>query len=103
MRAWTARFRKEPLLFYAAGIPTYVVMAELATNRVLAGDLPCSGYPDALAAEASRRWHNDALASLSYSSAALRTRGDLAVGLANGSRGSSRLPTPSWRTKSSGC
>jgi len=31
------RFNKELLLFYAAGIPTYVVMAELAINRVLAG------------------------------------------------------------------
>jgi predicted nucleotidyltransferase len=81
------RFNKELLLFYAAGIPTYVVMAELAINRVLAGSLPRPSYPEVLAAEAGLRWHNDALASLSYASSALRGRDNLAVALANSSRG----------------
>jgi Nucleotidyltransferase domain len=85
--AEAGRFEKELLMFYVAGIPTYVVVAELATNRVLAGDLPRPDYPDALSREAGRRWHNDALASLGYAAGALRSRGDLAVGLANASRG----------------
>jgi predicted nucleotidyltransferase len=85
--AAAGRFKKELLLFYVAGIPTYVVMAELATNRVLAGSLPRPNYPETLAAAAGRRWHSDALASLGYASAALRSRGDLAVALANCSRG----------------
>jgi predicted nucleotidyltransferase len=81
------RFNKELLLFYVAGIPTYVVMAELATNRVLAGNLPRPSYPEQLATEAGRRWHKDALASLGYASSALRSRDDFAVALANCSRG----------------
>jgi predicted nucleotidyltransferase len=85
--AEAGRFNKEQLLFYAAGIPTYVVMAELATNRVLAGNLPRPSYPKLLATEAGRRWHRDALASLAYAAAALRSRGDVTVALANTSRG----------------
>jgi Polymerase beta, Nucleotidyltransferase len=85
--AEAGRFNKELLLFYVAGIPTYVVMAELATNRVLAGNLPRPGYPDSLARAAGRRWHGDALASLNYAGSALRNRGDVAVALGNASRG----------------
>lgn len=85
--AAAGRFKKELLMFYVAGIPTYVVMAELATNRVLAGNLPRPSYPERLAAAAGRRWHNDALASLSYAYSALQSRADLAVALANSSRG----------------
>ena len=92
MEHWCAeaaagRFNKQLLLFYVAGIPTYVVMAELATNRVLAGNLARPSYPEPLAAAAGRRWHNDALASLAYAVAALRSRDDFAVALANSSRG----------------
>ncbi len=35
------RYEKQLLMFYLAGIPTYVVVGELALNRVLVGDLPC--------------------------------------------------------------
>jgi predicted nucleotidyltransferase len=80
------RFDKELLLFHVAGIPTYVLMAELALNEVLAGDLPRPAYPDALADVAARRWRGDAIASLSYGQAALRSRGDLVVALANATR-----------------
>ena len=66
--AEAGRFRKELLLFYAAGIPTYVLMAELAVNVVLVGDLPKPDYPAALAATAGRRWRADAGASLEYAS-----------------------------------
>lgn len=86
--AEAGRFRKELLLFYAAGIPTYVVMAELALHVVLSGTvLPKPAYPDALAHEAERRWTSDALASLGYAEAAVRRHHDVAVGLANGARG----------------
>jgi predicted nucleotidyltransferase len=85
--AESGRFNKELLLFYAAGIPTYVVMAELATNRVLACNLPRPSYPKLLATEAGRRWNRDALASLAYAAAALRNQGDVTVSLANASRG----------------
>lgn len=85
--AAAGRFKKELLLFYVAGIPTYVLMAELAVNRVLAGDLPKPSYPELLASEAGRRWRGDALASLGYASAALGSHADLAVALANASRG----------------
>jgi predicted nucleotidyltransferase len=81
------RFHKELLLFYAAGIPTYVLMAELALNVTLSGVLPRPAYPDALASEAPRRWAADAVASLRYGEAAVRSRGDVAVGLADGARG----------------
>jgi predicted nucleotidyltransferase len=80
------RFTKELLLFYVAGIPTYVVMAELALNEVLAGTLTRPAYPTALADEASRRWKADAVASLSYGETALRSKNDVVVALANGSR-----------------
>jgi predicted nucleotidyltransferase len=85
--AQEGRFRKELLLFYAAGIPTYVVMGELALNVVLAGELPAPEYPDALAREASGRWRDDALASLAYGEAALRQRADTVVAVANVARG----------------
>src|SRR4051794_19302643 len=38
--AEAGRFRAEPLLFHLAGIPTYLVVAELAVNQVLHGELP---------------------------------------------------------------
>lgn len=44
------RFRIERLLFHLAGVPTYIVVAELAVNVVLYGELPSpGGYPDRLA------------------------------------------------------
>ena len=68
--AVAGRFRKELLLFYVAGIPTYVVMGELATGVLLAGSLPKLSYPEVLRQEAFRRWHDDAVASLGYAAAA---------------------------------
>ncbi|MFF4395666.1 nucleotidyltransferase domain-containing protein [Streptomyces sp. NPDC001480] len=64
------RFRVEPLLFHLAGIPTYLVVAELAVNRVLRGELPRpAGYPDKLRRTASDRWYGTARATLSYARA----------------------------------
>ena len=36
-QACAGRFRIERLMFYLAGVPTYVVVAEIATNQVLSG------------------------------------------------------------------
>jgi predicted nucleotidyltransferase len=61
------RFRVEPLLFHLAGIPSYLVVAELAVNRVLRGELPRpAGYPEKLRHTASERWHGTARATLAY-------------------------------------
>ncbi|KOV70870.1 nucleotidyltransferase domain-containing protein [Streptomyces sp. MMG1121] len=61
------RFRVEPLLFHLAGIPTYLVVAELAVNQVLRGTLPRpADYPDRLRVTAAERWHGTARATLDY-------------------------------------
>ncbi|MFJ8597737.1 nucleotidyltransferase domain-containing protein [Streptomyces shenzhenensis] len=64
------RFQVEPLLFHLAGIPTYLVVAELAVNRVLRGELPRPAvYPPKLRRTASERWHGTARATLAYAKA----------------------------------
>ncbi|MFI1797967.1 nucleotidyltransferase domain-containing protein [Streptomyces sp. NPDC020379] len=72
------RFRVEKLMFHLAGIPTYLVVAELAVNRVLHGELPRPGYPGALRRHAPQRWSNDARHTLAYARAAHAGRGHLA-------------------------
>lgn len=54
------RFRIERLMFHLAGIPTYIVVAELALHRVMRGNLPRPEYPDKLRITASQRWSADA-------------------------------------------
>jgi hypothetical protein len=76
--ARAGRFGVEKLLFYLAGIPTYVLVAELALNTVLRGDLPRPAYPDALRAAAPPRWWQDAQATLAYGRGAYAARGRLA-------------------------
>ncbi|WAZ21013.1 nucleotidyltransferase domain-containing protein [Streptomyces cinnabarinus] len=64
------RFRVEPLLFHLAGIPSYLVVAELAINRVLRGELPRpAAYPEKLRHSASERWYGTAGATLVYAEA----------------------------------
>ncbi|CAM5696491.1 Nucleotidyltransferase domain-containing protein OS=Streptomyces alboniger OX=132473 GN=CP975_08500 PE=4 SV=1 [Streptomyces alboniger] len=64
------RFRMEPLLFHLAGIPSYLVVAELAVNRVLRGELPRpAAYPEKLRMSAAERWHQIGLATLAYAKA----------------------------------
>ncbi|MFD4556393.1 nucleotidyltransferase domain-containing protein [Streptomyces sp. NPDC058469] len=64
------RFRVEPLLFHLAGIPSYLVIAELAINRVLRGELPRpDAYPAKLRLSAAERWHGTADATLAYAQA----------------------------------
>lgn len=76
--AQAGRFGIERLLFHLAGIPTYIVVAELALHQVLRGDLPRPGYPPALRQAAAQRWGNDARATLGYARAAYAARGHLA-------------------------
>ncbi|GAB2812966.1 nucleotidyltransferase domain-containing protein [Actinoallomurus bryophytorum] len=71
------RFRVEKLLFHLAGIPTYIVVAELAVNRVLHGELPRPEYPEALRRGAPQRWWGDARGTLGYARTAHAERGHL--------------------------
>jgi predicted nucleotidyltransferase len=79
------RFREELLMFYLAGIPTYVVVGELAIHRLLVGDLPRPEYPEALRTAATARWLRDAELSLGYARAALDA-GHTTVALGNAAR-----------------
>ncbi|PRX46183.1 nucleotidyltransferase-like protein [Prauserella shujinwangii] len=69
------RFRWEPLMFHLAGIPSYLVVAELAVNRVLHGDLPRPAYPEALRESAPPVWHGRAALTLHYARGAYAPRG----------------------------
>jgi len=77
--AQEGKFRIERLQFHLAGVPTYIVVAELAVNVVLYGDLPSPrGYPDRLRETAHRRWLADAQHTLGYARDAYASRGRLA-------------------------
>ncbi|WP_055550993.1 nucleotidyltransferase domain-containing protein [Streptomyces sp. NBRC 110028] len=69
------RFHWEPLLFHLAGIPSYLVVAELAINRVLRGALPRPAYPEALRAAAPPFWRDRAAWTLRYAEGAYVRRG----------------------------
>ncbi|MFE1457825.1 nucleotidyltransferase domain-containing protein [Streptomyces sp. NPDC058735] len=70
------RCRVEPLMFHLAGIPTYLLVAELAVNRVLRGELPRPAcYPPALRASAPAHWHGMATATLAYARAGHAPKG----------------------------
>ena len=75
--AQAGRFGIERLLFHLAGVPTYIVVAELVLNRVLGGELPRPGYPPALREVAPRRWQADARATLGYARTVHAARGHL--------------------------
>ena len=64
--ALEGQFRIEPLMFHLAGIPTYLVLAELAVSRVLRGSLPRPGYPAALRESAPRVWWDRAERTFGY-------------------------------------
>ncbi|WP_457061405.1 nucleotidyltransferase domain-containing protein [Mycobacteroides abscessus] len=65
-RAEHGEFHIEPLMFHLAGIPSYLVVGELAINRVLHGILPCPDYPAALRKSAPDVWEKRATLSLLY-------------------------------------
>jgi predicted nucleotidyltransferase len=77
------RFSIEPLMFHLAGIPSYLVLAELAVKRVLYGELPTPEYPLALRKHASATWWNRAGLTFGYALANHAPYGRLAqcVGL----------------------
>ena len=60
------RFAIEPLQFHLAGIPSYLVLAELSVKRVLRGQLPTPGYPAALRRRAAEVWWGRADATFGY-------------------------------------
>jgi hypothetical protein len=60
------RFSIEPLMFHLAGIPSYLVLAELSVKRVLHGELPTPEYPAALRQRAREVWWGRADATFGY-------------------------------------
>jgi hypothetical protein len=71
------RFHWEPLMFHLAGIPSYLVVAELAVNQVLRGSLPRPEYPQPLRQAAPPVWRNRAAMTLRYAKAAYVRRGQV--------------------------
>lgn len=71
------RFHVEPLMFHLAGIPSYLVVAELALNRVLHGTLPRPEYPEKLRESAPDVWWGMADFTLTYAEAGHARHGRL--------------------------
>lgn len=65
-RAQAGRFGIQPLMFHLAGIPTYLVLAELALGRTLIGELPVPEFPAALRRSAPDRWSDRAARTFDY-------------------------------------
>ncbi|RJQ80010.1 nucleotidyltransferase domain-containing protein [Pseudonocardiaceae bacterium YIM PH 21723] len=76
--AQQGRVRWEPLMFHLAGIPSYLVVAELALNQVLRGALPRPGYPEPLRESAARFWRARASLTLDYARRSYAPRGQVA-------------------------
>lgn len=60
------QFSIDPLLFHQAGLPSYILLAELGINKTLRGTLPSWGYPDALREAAPPIWWDNASHTLDY-------------------------------------
>ncbi|MGW0180463.1 nucleotidyltransferase domain-containing protein [Nocardia sp. NPDC003345] len=73
--AEAGRFRWEPLAFHLAGIPSYLVVGEIATARVLRGSLPEPRFPEAMRTAAPPVWRRQAELSLHYAQSAYAARG----------------------------
>ena len=81
-RASRGEFDIQPLMFHLAGIPTYLVVAELAINRVLRGALPVvDEYPQALRRAASEQWLGRAKMHLGYAESGHVAQGRALQGL----------------------
>jgi Nucleotidyltransferase domain len=65
--AAAGRVHFEPLLFHLAGIATYLIVAELAQNQIIRGELPRPAYPAALSRTAPVFWWERADLLFSYS------------------------------------
>ena len=78
-QAENGAYEVDALLGYLAGVPTYSVCAELASCRVLRGELPSARpFPPKLVAGAPPRWRIHRSFSLDY--ARMHTRRDNLVG-----------------------
>jgi hypothetical protein len=75
-RAEEGEFEVDALLGYLAGIPTYILSAELASCRPLRGEIPAAPFPPKLVAAAPPRWRFCRSFSLDYARMHAR-RGDL--------------------------
>ena len=77
-----ARFEVDAVDGWLAGMPTYVLVGELASCEALAGELPRPEFPAALREAATRRWRDTAARALEIAES-LASRGDVAgcVGL----------------------
>jgi predicted nucleotidyltransferase len=69
-------FEVQRLPFYLAGVPTYLVAAELPVNRVLVGTLPRPGFPRLLRRAAPEWWHEAALLSVGHAESSYAAVGD---------------------------
>lgn len=76
--ARAGRFHAELLVFHQAGIPSYLVVAELGINEVLRGELPKPEFPLALRESAPQRWWDIAQLTLGYARANHAEHGHLA-------------------------
>ena len=76
--ACRGEFTIEPLLFHQAGLPSYILLAELGINRTLRGCLPQWEYPEALRRSAPRIWWGRAQATLLYAEEGHARRGRVA-------------------------
>jgi predicted nucleotidyltransferase len=76
--ARAGRFTIEPLQFHLAGIPSYLVLAELSVKRVLHGALPAPQYPAALRQQARATWWARADATFGYARSGHAAAGRLA-------------------------
>jgi predicted nucleotidyltransferase len=72
------RFRIEPLMFHLAGIPSYLLLAELAVKKVLRGQLPTPEFPAALRKRAPQVWWDRAERTFGYAHANYAPYGRLA-------------------------
>ena len=71
------RFEIDAVDGWLAGMPTYVLVGELATCEVLSGELARPEFPSALREPAARRWRDTAARALEIAES-LASRGDVA-------------------------
>lgn len=74
-QARTGHFHIERLIFHQAGIPSYLLVAELALGRTLRGELPVPAFPEPLRRAAPHHWWDTAQLTLGYARAAHAERG----------------------------
>jgi len=83
LAAQAGQFTIEPLMFHLAGLPSYLVLAELSVKRVLRGSLPTPVYPAPLREHAAEVWWGRADITFGYARSyhALQGRVTQCVGL----------------------